>query len=100
MLITFILKDKTEKAVEAQPGMTLLDVAESQDIPLFGGCGGAGVCGSCRVRLEVKDRTEVEDPEEEELETLEALQADEGVRLACQVRLTQGCDGLRVHLLA
>lgn len=100
MKITFILQDQQEKTVQAQAGMTLLEVAESQGVPLFGGCGGSGICGSCRVRLEVLDPVHVLDPEEEELETLEALQSDEGVRLACQIRLTEGCDGLRVHLLA
>ncbi len=98
MKIVFILPNKEEKTVEGRVGAPLLEIAEENDLPLFGGCGGSGICGSCRVRIAPEWMDRLPPPGDSEQDTLEALQADDGVRLACQVVLTETCDGLRVYL--
>ena len=99
MEVTFVLGDKQEKVVKGRVGATLLEIIEENDLPVFGGCGGAGVCGSCRVKIDPEGILKVGPAEGQELETLEMFQTDDdGVRLACQITLTEACDGLRVIL--
>jgi ferredoxin len=85
-----------EKSVDGQVGQTLLDLMQDNDIPVINICGGAGVCGSCRVKIAPGSENRVLPPEDRELDVLEMLQMDDGVRLACQIKLTEECDGLRV----
>lgn len=99
MKITFIQKDGTEKIVEGQVGDSLLDLAEANGLPLFGGCGGSGICGSCRVRLDPDQANRLPSPDDAEQDTLDAFQSDELTRLACQVRLTESCEGIRIYLV-
>jgi ferredoxin len=95
--ITFILKDKSEKIVEAKAEESLLTVMEKNDIPIAAVCGGAGICGSCRVRILNEDS--VAPAKDHELSILDALQSDDDIRLACQVTLTEDSDGLRIELI-
>lgn len=97
MKVIFILKDQTEKTVDADAGETLLTVMDRNDLPIFAVCGGAGICGSCRVRM--RNESAVVPAKDHELSILDALQSDDDVRLACQVVLTPDSDGLRVELL-
>jgi ferredoxin len=96
--ITFVLPGGQEKTIEANVGDTILDVIEENDIPVFGGCSGAGICGSCRVKIENADG-KIEPAEDQELNVTGAFHLAEDVRLACQVTLTQSSDGLRVVLI-
>lgn len=68
--------------VEAQAGDTLLDVALEVGVHINASCGGKGVCGKCRVILE---EGELEGGLSEKLSSQDR---EEGVRLACQARLT------------
>lgn len=99
MQITFVLTDKQEKMVEGRIGATLLEIIEENDIPVFGGCGGFGVCGSCRIKIDPGCANQVNPAEEQESDTLEMFQSDDGIRLACQITLTESCNGLRVILI-
>jgi 2Fe-2S ferredoxin len=99
MQVVFILNDGQEKLVEAQTGATLLDVISDNGIPVIGVCGGSGVCASCQVKIAPDSAQKTPPPGNQELDVLEMFQADDGVRLACQVVLSEQSDGLRVILL-
>ncbi|MBE9472875.1 MAG: 2Fe-2S iron-sulfur cluster binding domain-containing protein, partial [Chloroflexi bacterium] len=61
------------------PGTTLLEAARQAGVGLNGVCGGAGTCGTCRVRVvagQVTPSTEAEGDV-----------VAEGLRLACQTRV-------------
>jgi uncharacterized 2Fe-2S/4Fe-4S cluster protein (DUF4445 family) len=63
------------------PTATLLDAAQQAGVGLQAICGGAGICGSCRVRLmhgELSPLTSVE------IEELRPEERTDGYRLACQ----------------
>lgn len=98
MKITIILANGQEQIVEGREGATLLEAFEENNVPVFGGCGGMGVCGSCRVKIDPACAGILPAPEDQEGETLEMFQADDGVRLACQITLTSACENLRVFL--
>jgi uncharacterized 2Fe-2S/4Fe-4S cluster protein (DUF4445 family) len=66
----------------AQAGTTVLDAALETGVHINASCGGKGVCGKCRVRVE---EGSVEGGVSEKLS---ARDKEEGVRLACQAKLT------------
>ncbi|MDR1907923.1 MAG: (2Fe-2S)-binding protein [Holosporales bacterium] len=97
MNITLVLKDGQEVIVDGNAGDRLMELIEPSDIPVIFACRGAGLCGSCRVK--VSDPSKVSPPEDDELDTLDTSDPETEVRLACQVTLTPESDGLRVTLL-
>ena len=88
-----------DKIVECDNGKTLLEVAEEADIGLFGGCGGAGVCGSCHVYIEPQYMEKIKEASFEEQDLLEAVPNGKvNSRLACQVVISDELDGMVVEL--
>ena len=84
---------KTEYTVDFQPlgrrvqvtgGTTLLEAARNAGVGLNAVCGGAGVCGTCRVRV-VEGL--VSPPNKSEANFLDQEEFDGGYRLACQVEV-------------
>jgi len=73
--------------VEAAKGMTLLEVSRAFGVPHASFCGGRARCFTCRVKVDsgVKD---LPPPNRAESAALQALEAPENVRLACQIRPT------------
>jgi uncharacterized 2Fe-2S/4Fe-4S cluster protein (DUF4445 family) len=65
-------------------GKTLLEAARKAGVGLNAVCGGAGVCGTCRVRV-VEGL--VSPPNKSEESFLDQGEFDEGYRLACQVEV-------------
>lgn len=66
-------------AVEARPGESVLNAAWRGGIPLEAPCGGQGICGRCRVRLDHPGP-----PREEEKHFFSPLEIGDGWRLACR----------------
>ncbi len=69
------------RRVEVSAGQNLLDAAQSSGIELASICGGAGTCGTCKVRIAAGQVTPPS-PDEEANFSAEELRA--GFRLACQ----------------
>lgn len=72
------------RRAEVARGRTLLEAARSAGVGLNAVCGGAGVCGTCRVRIMVG---RVSSPNKAEENFLDADEFEEGYRLACQVEV-------------
>jgi uncharacterized 2Fe-2S/4Fe-4S cluster protein (DUF4445 family) len=68
----------------AAEGGTLLDAARELGVALEAGCGGAGVCGKCRVMVDERDRAAVSPPGPGEVNLLGAGDIAAGYRLACR----------------
>ncbi|GDX78637.1 hypothetical protein LBMAG42_04480 [Deltaproteobacteria bacterium] len=77
MRVTF---EDLGRSFEAEPGGTLLDLAEREGVPMEAACGGFAGCNTCRVRL-IAGALGPED--EAEAPFLDAP----GQRLACQARI-------------
>lgn len=71
------------RRVAVAPGQTLLDAARQAGVGLVAVCGGAGVCGKCRVRVMSGTLT---DPTPLEQARLSAAELAAGWRLACQAQ--------------
>lgn len=81
---------------EIEEGQNLLDVARTLGVELESLCGGAGVCGKCKVKImegyftryNVRSSLEhLSSPTREEIELLETRELEEGFRLACLSRV-------------
>ncbi len=94
--ITFKYNGKSVD-INATEGQTLLQLAEQNDIPLVGGCGGACICGSCRVEIDPEHISFLPEPEFNEQDILECLPMCKSTsRLACQIVITKDMDGMIV----
>ncbi len=71
--------------VNVPRGFSVLEASRLGGIPHYAVCGGKGRCSTCRVQV-VEGAASLPKPESTELTTLNRINADPGVRLACQLR--------------
>ncbi len=94
--VIFVEGDK-ETEIEALVGLSILEIAHSNDIDLEGACEGSLACATCHVILEEKIYNGLEEPEEAEEDMLDlAFGLTHTSRLGCQIILTKELDGMRV----
>ncbi|MEP6793536.1 MAG: 2Fe-2S iron-sulfur cluster-binding protein [Saprospiraceae bacterium] len=78
-------------------GLSLMEVCKIAELPVEGTCGGMALCASCHVYVisdhQLKERS---DAEEDMLD--KAFFVNESSRLACQIRITEQLDGLKIEL--
>ena len=74
------------RRTQAEPGVTLLEAAQDAGVAISAVCGGVGVCGDCRVRVLSGPVSALNDVE---LDQLSEADRTNGLRLACQVVITQ-----------
>jgi ferredoxin len=99
--VVFISSDGTEKAVEAEEGTTILQVAHGNDIELEGACGGCLACATCHVIVDKRYYDMLPPPTETENDLLDfAFGAEPTSRLGCQIIITKDLEGIRVKLPA
>ncbi len=102
--IKFILKNGTEKTVEAQNGLSLMEVAIQNEIEgIEGTCGGGLACATCHayVHPNYTDKTVPEDGEisEDEEDMLDlAFDVRDSSRLCCQIIVDDELDGITLAL--
>lgn len=98
--VIFVDKDNNETKVQAPVGVSLLEVAHDNKIPLEGACEGSLACSTCHVIVDKKwfddYLSEISDDENDMLDM--AFELTDTSRLGCQIILTKKLDGLRVRL--
>ncbi|TKJ22187.1 2Fe-2S iron-sulfur cluster-binding protein [Blastococcus sp. CCUG 61487] len=101
MKVTFILQDKSECTVEAEPGWKLMEVAVDNAIPgIEGDCGGEAACATCHVYVapEWTDATG-ERTNDEQAMLSSTFGVRENSRLCCQIETSDDLDGLSVEVV-
>ena len=100
--VTFFEHDGTRHDVDATAGLSLMRAAVDHNVPgIDADCGGACACATCHGYLEPQwlavtgERTEME----ESMLSFAAV-TQHNSRLACQIEVTDGLDGIQVHLPA
>ncbi|QEK39760.1 ferredoxin family 2Fe-2S iron-sulfur cluster binding protein [Candidatus Sneabacter namystus] len=98
--ITFIYPDGTQKIVNAQPGLSVLEVAKQHDIPIEGACGGGLACSTCHVIVESQEAYDsLKAPSEEEEDMLDlAFGLEETSRLCCQILVDESLSGIKFKI--
>jgi len=88
--VTFLPNDKT---IEVEEGTTLLKAAEMADVYINSLCGGAGLCGECRLQVVSGNAT----ADTVAVGFFNSKEIKEGYVLACQTKVT---DNLKVMVPA
>lgn len=89
-----------EKIVDAPNGVSLLEVAHKNEIPLEGACEGSLACSTCHIIIEDQSRFDaLNEPSEDEEDMLDlAFGLTQTSRLGCQIMVSDELDGLVVLL--
>lgn len=97
--LVFVTTDGTKVAAHAEPGDRLLEVAQGAGMPLEGTCEGQMACSTCHVILtpEWFDLLPQASMDEEDMLDL-AAGVTRTSRLACQIEMTEACEGMEVHI--
>ncbi len=97
--INFKLRDGEIKKIDAENGLTLMEVARDNDLGIEGTCGGSISCCTCHVVIEKDWFSKVgpANPDEEDMLDL-AVDLQPTSRLGCQIEVTPELDGLIVNI--
>lgn len=97
--IIFVEKDGSEKIIEAQNGVSLLEVAHQNNIDLEGACEGSLACSTCHVIVDEEFYDMLPPASEDEEDMLDlAFGLTKTSRLGCQIMINDSLDGLKVKL--
>jgi 2Fe-2S ferredoxin len=99
-MVKITFKSRNEEIlIEAKSGETLLEAANRSGVKLFGGCSGAGVCGTCHVFINSSFLDKLDEPTFDEADLLEILPNQRiNSRLACQIVISDKMDGMIVEI--
>jgi 2Fe-2S ferredoxin len=99
--MVFIEKDGTRKEVDAPLGLSVLEIAHRNHIPIEGACEGSLACSTCHVVVDRAwfDKLAPASDDEEDMLDL-AFGLTHTSRLGCQIRMTEKLDGLVVQVPA
>ncbi len=98
--IIFVYPDETEHLIEATVGLSVLEIAKQNDIPIEGACGGSLACATCHVIVEEeKMYNSLPSASEEEEDMLDlAFGLEPTSRLCCQIIATKEMEGIRFKI--
>ena len=93
--ITFVYQDGSRKECTGNIGESVLQIAQSNDIPIQGACEGSLACSTCHVIVEetcFKGSLCVKSIQEEDMLDL-AYDLRPTSRLCCQIKLSEEING-------
>ena len=97
--ITFVDLDGTRHEIDAQAGLSVMEIAHQHDIDLEGACEGSLACSTCHVIVDPDWVNKLHPPSEDEEDMLDlAFGLTKTSRLGCQIIMTEELDGLTVNL--
>ena len=88
------------REIRGVEGEALVFALKRANVALLAVCGGKGACGTCRIHIAPAWRSLLSKPAKREARLLQHTGADEGDRLACQIRLSAGLGGLELQTCA
>jgi 2Fe-2S ferredoxin len=95
--IIFIMPDGSEKHVNAPNGISLLEVAHKNSVPLEGACEGSLACSTCHVIIDPAFYDQLPSATEDEEDMLDlAFGLTHTSRLGCQIMMNDSLEGLKV----
>ncbi len=97
--MTFVAADGTRQEVDAPIGLSVLEIAHRNNIPIEGACEGSLACSTCHVVVNSEDYERLPEATEDEEDMLDlAFGLTQTSRLGCQIIITEELDGLTVTL--
>jgi 2Fe-2S ferredoxin len=98
LVLNVVDRDGSARDVRARSGEALMPFLRDQIDVTIGTCGGQVSCGTCLVALGDGWTDSVSPPGGDEREMLDALGAEPGSRLACQLVLSEKAAGLSLTI--
>ncbi|CCG08744.1 ferredoxin family 2Fe-2S iron-sulfur cluster binding protein [Pararhodospirillum photometricum] len=99
--VIFISPDGTRTETEVAVGLTVLEAAHGNGVPLEGACEGSLACSTCHVVVDPAWYDLLPDAREEEEDMLDlAFGLTRTSRLGCQLVMTEELDGIVLRLPA
>lgn len=99
--IEFTLPDGSLLGFEAADGISLMQAATGHGVPgILADCGGALRCATCHVRVALPWLDRLPPPSADEMAMLGCVadNRSQGSRLACQIQLHAGLQGLALQV--
>lgn len=97
--IIFEVGNGEEKIVDAEEGLSVLEVAHKYGIDLEGACEGSLACSTCHVIVDEAFYDKLPQASEAEEDMLDlAFGLTQTSRLGCQIIITPEMEGLRLRL--
>ncbi len=99
--ITYISHTGEAQTIDVPVGWTVMEGAVQNNIDgIVAECGGGCACATCHVYVDEAwaDKFEPAASMEQDMLECTASEATDRSRLSCQIRVTDECDGLVVHL--
>jgi|SRR5690606_4005515 len=93
-------RDGTTKSVEVPTdiNLSLMEILKASEYDILATCGGMALCATCHVEV-LEGAENLSEPEDQELDMLDTLpDLTDSSRLACQLRLNNSNEGLRVKI--
>jgi 2Fe-2S ferredoxin len=97
--VTFVTATGDRHEIEADTGLSVMQVGRMHDLGIEGTCDGSLACATCHVIVDPAFVGLLDDasPEEEDMLDL-AVGVEPHSRLGCQIVLSEALDGLTVRL--
>jgi ferredoxin len=100
-IVNFIQKDGISKQIDAENGLSILEIAQSNEIDLDGNCGGALACATCHVIVGESWISKIDKPLPEEEDLLDIVfGVTQNSRLSCQIIMSDELDGIEITIPA
>jgi 2Fe-2S ferredoxin len=97
--VTVIAEDGERRHYDAVEGWRVMQILRAHGLPIAGTCDGAGVCGTCHVRVAGDWTGRIPPANDDEEATLDTLpNAGATSRLCCQIIYEEALDGLAIKL--
>ena len=97
--LIFINSDGDENSIDAENGLSIMEVARDHDLGIEGTCGGSISCCTCHVVIDEDWFPIVGKPNPDEEDMLDlAFGLTSTSRLGCQIEITDKLDGLRISI--
>ncbi|WP_020592765.1 ferredoxin family 2Fe-2S iron-sulfur cluster binding protein [Kiloniella laminariae] len=95
----FVERDGAEREVDAPLGLSVLEIAQRNNVDIEGACEGSLACATCHVVIDPSwfDKLEAVSEDEEDMLDL-AFNLTQTSRLGCQLIMSEELDGLKVKL--
>jgi len=97
--LVFIERDGSRREVDAPDGLSVMEVAQQNNVELEGACEGSLACATCHVIVDKDWFDKLEPSSDNEEDMLDMAFGVTGTsRLGCQIRMSEALDGLTVTL--
>ena len=97
--LIFVQPGGDEKSINAENGLSVMEVARDSDLGIEGTCGGSISCCTCHVIIDPEWFPIVGKPNPDEEDMLDlAIGLRPTSRLGCQIEIRNELDGMRISI--